>query len=189
MVRQDKISHIITGFRSTQLEQIYPNEPLVDLLIRTILAQGTKDELRDRAFRCLKLEFPNWSNLLHSDISKIIELINVCGLSKQKSQSILKLIVWINSNFKELELEPIRLWEKERIFSELTSIQGIGNKTVSIFVCFGLNRASFPVDIHIRRIFTRIGVTSNYTNPDKVFEVVKPFIPVGKEFFFTCTSC
>ena len=155
MVRQDKISHLITGFNSTQLEPIYPNEPLVDLFIRTILSQG----------------------------SKISELNNVSGLAKQKSQSILQFIEWVHSNFKNFDLEPIRNWQKERIFSELTAITGIGNKTVSIFICFGLKQSSFPVDVHIHRILTRVGVTSNYKNPDKVFNDVNPFIPVGKEFF------
>jgi endonuclease III len=183
MVRQDKISYLITGFRSTQLVPIYPKEPLVDLFIRTILSQGTDEELRDKAFQNLKLEFPDWKTLLDSDINKIIKLINICGLSNQKTHTIISFIKWIFANFNELDLEPIRLWEKERLFSELTSIQGIGIITVSIFVCFGLERASFPVDNHIQRIFTRIGVTSNYTSPYKVFERVKPFIPVGRELF------
>ena len=183
MVRQDKISHLITGFNSTQLEPIFPDETLVDLFIRTILSQGTKDELRDRAFQNLKSSFPNWTNLLNLDSSKISELIKVSGLAKQKSQSILQFIEWVHSNFNNFDLEPIRNWQKERIFSELTAITGIGNKTVSIFICFGLKQSSFPVDVHVHRILTRIGVTSNYKNPDKVFMDVDPFIPVGKEFF------
>ena len=82
-----------------------------------------------------------------------------------------------------MELNQIQLWDNERIFKELTSIHGIGNETVSIFICFGLKRDSFPVDVHVHRIMTRVGITSNYKNPDKIFKMVNPYIPVGKGFF------
>ena len=82
-----------------------------------------------------------------------------------------------------MELNQIQTWDNERIFDELTSIHGIGKKTVSIFICFGLKRDSFPVDVHVHRIMTRVGITSNYKNPDKLFKMVNPYIPVGKEFF------
>ena len=57
MVRQDKISHLITGFRSTRMEPIYPDEPLIDLLVRTILSQGVKDELGDSTMENIKMNF------------------------------------------------------------------------------------------------------------------------------------
>ena len=183
MVRQDKIAHLITGFRTTLLKPIYPNESLMDLFIRTILSQGTKDELRDRAFENLKSQFSNWRSILDAQISEIQIEIEVCGLSEKKANTIFEFIKWVKLNFPDFNIEEIRNWNTNKVFAELTSIKGIGNKTVSIFICFGLKGRSFPVDVHVHRILTRMGISSNVKNPDTVFKEVSPFIPVGKEFF------
>ena len=123
MVRQDKIAHLITGFRSTGLEPIFHDEPLVDLFVRTILSQGTTDELRDRAFNNLKSYFQDWDDILNSGNSKLKKSIKVCGLSDKKSASIIEFLKWVKINFDKFELNPIIHWEKDKIFSELTSIQ------------------------------------------------------------------
>ena len=183
MVRQDKIAHLITGFRSTGLEPIFPDEPLVDLFVRTILSQGTKDELRDRAFNNLKSNFQGWDEILNSGNAKLEKSINVCRLSDKKSVTIIEFLKWAKINFKKFELDPIIHWKKDEIFTELTSIQGIDFKTISIFICFGLRGNSFPVDVHVHRILTRVGISSNYKSSERVFKIVNPFIPVGKEFF------
>ena len=183
MVRQDKIAHLITGFRSTGLEPIFPSEPLIDLFVRIILSKGEKDELRDNAFNKLKNQFIDWENILSSNKSKLKKLIKISGLSDEKTNCIIEFLKWVKANFQDFDLRPILLWENNKIFSELTSIHGIDIKTISTFICFGLKGNSFPVDVHVHRILTRIGISLNFKSPEKVFKIVNPFIPVGKEFF------
>jgi len=183
MVRQDKISYLLTGFHCTGNEPIYPDEPLIDLFIRTILSQGTTDELCDFTMNNLQLKFISWEDILTIGQPELANMINVCGLANQKSNSIINLLKWVKSTFNKMDMKKIQIWNSERIYKELTSIQGIDLKTASIFICIGLRRDVFPVDIHVHRILIRIGVTSIYTNPDKIYKLVNPFIPVGKEFF------
>ena len=185
MVRQDKISYLLTGFHCTGVEPIYPDMPLIDLFIITILSQGAEDKLRDIAMNNLQLNFENWKDILTIEQSELANMIRVCGLANQKSTSIMNLLKWIKSTFNKMDLNKIQTWNSEKIFNELTSINGINLKAVSIFICIGLKRDSFPVDIHVHRILIRIGVTSIYTNPDKIYRLVNQFIPVGKEFFCT----
>lgn len=183
MVRQDKIAYLITGFTSTGLKPIYPNEPLVELFIKIILSIGTNNQLRDIAFKNIKCDFIDYEDILKSKRSKLKNSIKISRFTNKKSTTIIEFLKWSKNNFDNFNLKPIINWEYDKIYDELTSINGIGIKLVSSLICFGLRGNSFPVDVHVHRIITRIGITLCYKSPDKVFKIIKPFIPVGKEYF------
>jgi endonuclease-3 len=49
----------------------------------------------------------------------------------------------------------------EEVKQALTKYKGIGPKTASCVLMFNMKRADFPVDTHVHRVSTRLGISSH----------------------------
>jgi len=132
-------------------------DPLTEL-IRTVLSQNTNDKNRDRAFNSMKEYFPNWQDILESSPAKLAKAINVGGLAKIKSARILKLLQSIKDAHGELNLDFLSEWPDDKAREYLLKIDGVGPKTAACVLAFSLGRHIMPVDTHVHRISTRLGI-------------------------------
>lgn len=157
-------------------------DPL-DILIATMLSQNTTDKTSYLAFRNLKERFKNWDEVMIAPIAKIRNAIRVCGLTNQKSASIKKMLKLMKLKYGKLSLDFIKKMSDDKIYEELLQYNGVGIKTISCVLAFGLGRDVFPVDTHVHRLCNRLGIAKSKT-PDKTFEQLKDQIPEGKKFLF-----
>jgi len=181
MVRQDKITYLITAFKNEGTEYRHRNEAPLECLVRTVLSQATNDGNRDRSYAALKARYPDWGALAKASLPDLELTLRSGGLARRKARTIQAVLRWAQANFGSYTLDPIAKWDTPRLFAELTKIPGIGVKTVAIVACFSLERAVFPVDVHVHRVLTRLGVTPRKLNPDQTFRTVDPFIPFSRD--------
>lgn len=186
MVRQDKIAYLLAGFTGLRKDPLYPEDTLMECLIKTILSQGTRDQNRDIAMDRLMSSCNTWEAVYSLNKSELTSLIRPAGLASRKSETIKCFLKWCKQEFGEFDVKSIETWETKLIINSLVSIPGIGVKTAAIFCCFSLKRSVFPVDIHVYRILIRIGVISNQLKPNQVFDKVDSYIPYGKDYFLHC---
>ena len=156
------------------------SDPL-DVLIATILSQNTTDKTSYRAFRNLKDNFKDWEDVMNAPINRIKDSIRVCGLTNRKSAVIKKMLKQMKSKYGSLSLDFIKKLNDDEIYSELLVFDGVGLKTISCVLAFGLGRDVFPVDTHVHRLCNRLGLAKTNA-PDKTFLQVKDMIPGGKKF-------
>ena len=156
------------------------SDPL-DVLIATMLSQNTTDKTSYRAFQNLKKDFSGWDDVLKAPSAKIKNAIRVCGLVNQKAKSIKLLLRKLKANQGNLSLGYIKKLSDENIYKDLLQYDGVGIKTVSCVLAFGLGRDVFPVDTHVHRLSNRLGLAKS-NQPDKTFEQLKDNIPHGKKF-------
>jgi endonuclease III len=158
------------------------SDPL-DVLIATMLSQNTTDKTSYKAFQNLKNDFKNWDEVMNSPASMVKKAIKVCGLSNQKTKSIQLMLRQMKRKYGSLSLDFIKDFDDEDIYKELIGYDGVGVKTISCVLAFGLARDVFPVDTHVHRLTNRLGLVNTKT-PDKTFEELKDNIPKGKKFLF-----
>ena len=156
------------------------SDPL-DILIATILSQNTNDKLSMVAFEALKETFKDWNQLKNVSRKKIANIIKSAGLSNQKSDTIKNLINYLIKKNGVATLSYLTQMSDEEIFIELKQLKGIGIKTISCLLLFGLKRNSFPVDTHIHRISNRLGLVHT-KNANETFFEMKDLVPKGKEY-------
>ncbi len=149
---------------------------LMDVLIATKLSQNTTDKTSYTAFRNLKDEFGGWEDVMTAPLSRIINAIKVCGLSNTKAVQIKKMLENIKNEHGSLTLVHLRKLSDNEVYDELLKHKGIGKKTVSCLLAFGLGRDVFPVDTHVHRILNRIGLVDTKT-PEETFEAAKFIVP------------
>jgi endonuclease-3 len=87
----------------------------------------------------------------------------------------------MKSKYGKLSLDFIRKMNSDEIYAELLQYSGVGVKTISCVLAFGLGRDVFPVDTHVHRLSNRLGIAKANT-PDKTFEQLKDRIPEGRKF-------
>lgn len=182
---KEKINNIISllrkEFKGPQPKPSKSN-PL-DVLIATVLSQNTTDKTSYKAFQNLKNNFKNWDDVMNSPPAKVKKAIKVCGLTNQKSKSIQMMLKKMKKKYGGLSLDFMKDYEDDEIYKELIGYNGVGIKTISCVLAFGLGRDVFPVDTHVHRISNRLGLV-NTKSPDKTFERLKDKIPKGKKFIF-----
>ncbi|MCP4583595.1 MAG: endonuclease III [candidate division Zixibacteria bacterium] len=140
-------------------------DPLTELIL-TVLSQNTNDVNRDRAFQAMKDRFPDWQAVIDSSSTELAKTIKVGGLARIKSARIIKLLVSIKESRNRLDLDFLRKWSDDEVRDYLLKIKGVGPKTAACVLAFSLGRDIMPVDTHVYRASTRLGILPSTITPD-----------------------
>jgi len=147
---------------------VEPRNP-VEVLVRTILSQNTNEKNTEEAFKSLTARF-KYEELLAASEDEIADAIRKGGLGRVKARrlktalSALKNAAVQRGGMQRGGMQRnggdffhfLEDMEVEEAREFLTSIPGIGQKTASCVLCFAFRKKAFPVDTHIRRIFSRV---------------------------------
>ncbi len=150
-----------------------------EVMLRTILSQNTNDDLRDRAYLRLKRRFPRLEDLEKASVEEIVEVISVCGLARQKAQTIKNYLAWLRRKYGRLRPRGICDENTQSLLSELLSIKGVGEKTARVVLAFACGRDMFPVDTHIHRVLKRLGVIPSNASRELAHKLVPDLLPEG----------
>lgn len=163
----DKISdHMLDTFHEVEriLDLTYgprllePNGRPLATLVGTILSQSTSDVNSSRAMARLQEEFPAWNDVMHAPVEDVIDAIRSGGLANIKGpriQNVLRNVqerqgTWDLSFLMEMPLNDAMEW--------LVSLDGVGPKTAACVLLFSLGMPAMPVDTHVGRVMTRLGI-------------------------------
>ncbi len=139
--------------------------PALEELVLTILSQNTNDTNRDRAWERLRTRFPDWDAVARAPVHEVEEALKVGGLHRVKARRIQETLVAVRRQHGAYTLEHLHQVDLAAARRELSSIKGLGAKSVNCILLFSLGRPAFPVDTHVFRVLQRIGVhrTKNLT--------------------------
>ena len=142
---------------------VEPRNP-VEVLVRTILSQNTNDKNTEEAFKSLTARF-KYEELLTASEDEIADAIRKGGLGRVKARRLKTALSALkNASMQRGGMQRnggdffhfLEDMEVEEARKFLTSIPGVGQKTASCVLCFAFRKKAFPVDTHIRRIFSRV---------------------------------
>jgi endonuclease-3 len=126
----------------------------IDELILTVLSQNTNDRNRDVAYLRLTKRFPTWADVRDADGADVEEAIRPGGLAPTKAVRIQQILRALgDDDLMELETEPL-----EDARRRLTELPGVGRKTAACVLMFAFGRPDIPVDTHVFRVGTRLGL-------------------------------
>jgi len=151
--------------------------PLEELVL-TVLSQSTNDRNRDVAFLRLREYFAaggtgkrsdgpgvggtDWQAVLEAPVAEIEEAIRPGGISKVKSVRIQAILAAIASDQRDskdpLSLEWMRTVPVAESRDYLTALPGVGRKTAACVLLFSYGLRDVPVDTHVSRVGTRLGL-------------------------------
>jgi endonuclease III len=163
-----------------RLREIYgiprmaPHGRPLDELVLTVLSQSTNDRNRDVAFLRLRERFGDsdlpvlspqpidYAAMLAAPVSEVEEAIRPGGISKVKSARIQAILAAIVASARDPD-DPLSLeWMRDAPLAEsreyLCALPGVGRKTAACVLLFSYGLRDIPVDTHVSRVGTRLGL-------------------------------
>jgi endonuclease III len=171
-----------------RLREIYgiptaqPHGRALDELILTVLSQSTNDRNRDVAFLRLRERFAAgpgghacWEAVRDAPRAEVEEAIRPGGISKVKSARIQEILRAIG---EPLSLDWMRTAPIEESRAALCALPGVGRKTAACVLLFSFGLREVPVDTHVARVGTRLGLlppgAASEVLHDAMLELTRP---------------
>jgi endonuclease III len=153
-------------------------DPIAELVL-TVLSQNTNDRNRDIAYLRLRERFPSWTQVRDAPLAQVERAIRPGGISKVKSARIQAILRAISG--RKLSLD----WMRETPVSEsrdyLTALPGVGRKTAACVLLFSYGLRDVPVDTHVSRVGTRLGLLRAGAPFDELHDQMLAITPPGDE--------
>jgi endonuclease III len=154
-----------------------PHRHPLDELILTVLSQSTNDRNRDVAFLRLRERFGSWEAVRHAPLAEVEEAIQPGGLHRQKSVRIKEILEALDGDdLCRLEQLPV-----EEARDLLTALPGVGRKTAACVLLFAFGMPDVPVDTHVSRVGTRLGLFRAGAPFEELHDDMLAITPRGQE--------
>jgi endonuclease-3 len=161
--------------------------PIAELIL-TVLSQSTNDRNRDVAYLRLRERFrgDTWREIRDAPVDEIEEAIRPGGISKVKSARIKDILRAITDTApdQDLWLDWLAECSVPDAQSYLTSLPGVGRKTAACVLLFALGMRDVPVDTHVSRVGTRLGLFRPKAPFEEMHDEMLAITPRGQELEF-----
>ncbi len=138
-------------------------DDLIGDLVGTILSQHTRDS--EAVYQALRRRFPTWEMVRDASEEAIVEAIRSGGLARVKARRIKLALAAITDERGRLELDFLGDMPSDEARRWLRSVPGVGPKTAACVLLFGLGQPVLPVDDHVHRCVTRLGLVASGLTP------------------------
>ena len=169
-----------------RLREIYgkpiapPHGQALDELILTVLSQSTNDRNRDVAFLRLRDRFGSWEAVRDAPNADVELSIRPGGISKIKSQRIQDILRELDGD----DLSDLATKTVEQGRDQLTALPGVGRKTAACVLLFAFGKRDVPVDTHVSRVGTRLGLFREKAPFEELHDTMLELTPAGQELEF-----
>jgi endonuclease-3 len=169
-----------------RLREIYgkpiapPHGQGLDELILTVLSQSTNDRNRDVAFLRLRDRFQSWEAVRDAPNAEVEEAIRPGGISKVKSARIQEILRELDGD----DLGDLAGKTVEEGRDKLIALPGVGRKTAACVLLFAFGKRDVPVDTHVSRVGTRLGLFRAKAPFEELHDTMLDLTPKGQELEF-----
>jgi endonuclease-3 len=156
--------------------------PIAELIL-TVLSQSTNDRNRDVAYLRLRERFATWEEVRDAPVDELEEAIRPGGISKVKSARIKSILQAIEPR-EAISLEGLADMSVPEAQDYLTALPGVGRKTAACVLLFALGMRDVPVDTHVSRVGTRLGLFRPKAPFEEMHDEMLAITPKGEELEF-----
>ncbi|OUV00815.1 MAG: endonuclease III [Acidimicrobiaceae bacterium TMED77] len=162
-----------TVFPEAECELNFQNA--FQLLTATILSAQATDISVNKATPHLFKKYPSPEALAEAEIPDIEECVRTIGLYRSKAKNLQGMARKLITEFGGSVPESM---------SDLVSLPGVGRKTANVVRSVALGLPGLPVDTHVSRLVSRLGITQE-TDPVKIEKEISPMLPSSERGEFS----
>ena len=151
------------------------------------MSQSTNDRNRDVAYFGLRERFPTWEEVRDAPVDEIEEAIRPGGISRVKSARIKAILRGVSDTGPTvvradgLELGWLQDLSVPEAQQYLCSLPGVGRKTAACVLLFAFGMRDVPVDTHVSRVGTRLGLFRPRASFVELHDTMLALTPPGQE--------
>ena len=161
-----------------------PHGDAMSELVLTLLSQNTSDQNSGRAFSRLLQRFPSWQAMLDAPLAAIEEAIRPGGLAPTKAPRLQAMLAEIKARRGGFDLRFLADLPVDQSREWLRTLPAVGPKTAACVLLFGLGQPGLPVDTHVYRVATRLGLVAAKLTPEKVQAFLEAVVPAEQHYLF-----
>jgi endonuclease-3 len=161
--------------------------PIAELIL-TVLSQSTNDRNRDVAYLRLRERLPTWEAVRDAPLAEVEEAIRPGGISKVKSARIQAILRAISEEpppgggaCDRLSLDWLPRAPIGQARDYLVALPGVGRKTAACVLLFAYGLRDVPVDTHVSRVGTRLGLLRPGAPFAELHDAMLALTPPGQE--------
>ena len=155
-----------------------PHRRPVDELILTVLSQSTNDRNRDVAYLRLRSRFSSWEAIRDAPLHEVEEAIRPGGISRVKSARIQAILRELG---QPVSLDGLAAMPVAAARERLCDLPGVGRKTAACVLLFAFGMRDVPVDTHVSRVATRLGLLRPGAPFDELHDELLAMTPRSQE--------
>jgi endonuclease-3 len=157
-------------------------DPIAELIL-TVLSQSTNDRNRDVAYLGLRDRFPLWEAVRDAPVDELEEAIRPGGISKVKSARIKAILQAVSATAPggQLSLDWLAELQVPDAQTYLVGLPGVGRKTAACVLLFSFGMRDVPVDTHVSRVGTRLGLFRPGAPFEELHDTMLELTPQGQE--------
>ncbi|MBO7490950.1 MAG: endonuclease III [Bacteroidales bacterium] len=173
MTKKEKYQFIVSYFEEHQpdVASELHFENAYQLLVATMLAAQCTDKRVNMVTPALFKAYPTPAAMSKAEASDILPYISSVSYPNSKADHLAKMSRTLVERFGG---------EVPSTMEELTELAGVGRKTANVVLAFAFNQAAMPVDTHVFRVSTRLGLVKDAPTPEAVEKQLVANFP--KEF-------
>ena len=176
--RPGLVSFVLAALRELYgLPEWRPRRPPTDELVLTILSQHTSDLNAERAFDELARRYPDWEAVVRAPVQSVASAVVSGGLAQQKAPRIQGVLRRIREERGDYALDFLGAMEPRAARDWLVRLDGVGPKTASVVLLFCFGLPLMPVDTHVHRVTTRIGLIPAGAPADRAHDLALDVFP------------
>jgi endonuclease-3 len=153
-------------------------------LVLTLLSQNTSDSNSGRAFARLLQRFPDWDSVIEAPLPEVEEAIRPGGLGPTKAPRLQAMLAEVKSRTGGFDLRFLKDMPVDEAREWLRTLPAVGPKTAACVLLFGLGMPGLPVDTHVFRVSTRLGLVDEKLGPEKAQTYLEELVPPRDHFEF-----
>lgn len=160
------LSYLDYLFPNATCELVYNKD--YELLIAIVLSARCTDKRVNKVTKVLFDKYRSLEELINADISCIENIIRELGSFRKKS-------VFIKDICNKLVDDGYNYVPNDRAYLE--SLNGVGRKTVNVFLSVFYGEQTIAVDTHVERVSKRLGFVDKNDNNEMVEKKLMRIIP------------
>lgn len=168
-----------------------PHHDPVGELVLTVLSQNTNDRNRDVAFSRLEERWDSWEAVRAADVAEIEAAIAPGGISFVKSGRIKQILDRVATDPLPEGADPEGRWTRSREIDldwmtntplevsreYLCTLPGVARKTAACVLLFAYGLPDIPVDTHVGRVGTRLGLFREKASFEEMHDAIAAWTP------------
>jgi endonuclease III len=154
----------------------------LDELVYIILSTRTQERAFKNAYKSLKNHFVSWSKIKYKDWDKMVQILKPCGLARIKASQIIAIFKLLRQNKGSVSLAFLKKMSTQEAEDFLIKLPGVSKKVAKCVLMYSLCRPVLPVDVHVHRISSRIGLFVKKrpdTSQDMIENAIPPLLRYG----------
>jgi endonuclease-3 len=156
-----------------------PHRAPVDELVLTVLSQNTNDRNRDVAYGRLSERFSSWDEVRDAPVEDVEDAIRPGGLAPTKAVRIKQILAALGDD----DLTWMEDGSLAQARDYLCELPGVGRKTAACVLLFSYGRPDVPVDTHVYRVGTRLGLWPAKTSLEKAHDEMLKLVDSPEEAY------